>query len=281
MNENENYNKNPNRTDEEYPKSGLELDSVKEKIKEYWDRTREHAFFKDDAEEMLWKASLKEEFGADKLKILDVGTGNGSLALVLAELGHDVIGIDISEGMLSIAKEKAKERGVNPDLRIGDAESLEFEDGCFDAVVSRIVLWTLPNPERAINEWRRVLKPHGRAYTFEIESWRDWKSADRWIKRNLGLFLITAIEWKNAWKRAHYSKDVNDSLPLSYDKASSNVINKLELFRKCGFENVTAFKMVEVSEMSQKKAKDAPLRYKLAWGDIDNRMWYYIRGDKK
>ena len=101
-----------------------------------------------------------------KLKILDVGTGNGSLALVLAGMGHDVVGIDISEGVLSVAKEKAKERGVNPDLRIGDAESLEFEDKCFDAVVSRIVLWTLPNPQKAIEEWRRVLKPGGKVYTF-------------------------------------------------------------------------------------------------------------------
>jgi len=249
-------------------------------ITEYWDRTREHAFFKDDAEEKLWNASLKEEFGAKPLKILDVGTGNGSLSLVLAELGHDVIGIDLSEGMLSVAKKKAKERGVNPDLRIGDAESLEFNDESFDAVVSRLVLWTLPDPEKAIGEWRRVLKPGGRVYTFETESWRDWKSADRWIKRNLGLFLITVIERKNAWTRSHYSKNVNDSLPLSYDKASSNVINKLELFRKCGFENVTAFKMTEVSELILKKAAKAPLRYRLAWGDMENRVWYYIRGDR-
>jgi ubiquinone/menaquinone biosynthesis C-methylase UbiE len=281
MSENKQCNEIINMANIECPKSGLELDRAKEEIKDYWDRMHEHAFFRDDAEEKLWKASLNEEFGTDKLKILDIGTGNGSLALVLAELGHDVIGIDISERMLSVAKEKAKERGVNPDLRIGDAESLEFRDESFDAVVSRIVLWTLPHPEMAINEWRRVLKPHGRAYTFEIESWRDWNSADRWIKGNLGLLLITIIERKNAWKRAHYSKDVNDSLPLSYDKASSNVINKLELFRKCGFENVTAFKMVEVSKMIQKKAKDAPLIYKLARGDTDNRLWYYIRGVKK
>lgn len=261
-------------------KSGLDSDEIKEAITEYWDRTREHAFFKDNAEEKLWSASLKEEFGEKPLKILDVGTGNGSLALVLEELGHDVIGIDLSEGMLSVAKKKAKERGVNPDLRIGDAESLEFDDGRFDAVVSRLVLWTLPHPEKAIGEWRRVLKPGGSVYTFETESWRDWKSADRWIKRNLGLFLITVIERKNAWNRSHYSKNVNDSLPLSYDKASSSVLNKLELFRKCGFENVTAFMMVEVSELSQKKATEAPLRYKLAWGDIENRVWYYIRGEK-
>lgn len=145
-------------------KEKFESARVKEKIKEYWDRTKEHAFFKDDAEEEAWRNSLREEFGVDgeKLKILDVGTGNGSLALLLAEMGHDIVGIDVSEGMLSVARKKAKERGVNPNLRIGDAESLDFEDECFDAVVSRIVLWTLPHPETAISEWRRVLKPGGK-----------------------------------------------------------------------------------------------------------------------
>jgi len=257
-----------------------ESDWVKEEIREYWDRTKEHAFFKDDEEEKAWRDSLIEEFGSEKLKILDVGTGNGSLALLLAGMGHDIVGIDVSEGMLSVARKKAKERRVNPDLRIGEAESLEFEDGCFDAVVSRIVLWTLPNPEKAINEWRRVLKPGGKVYTFETESRGRRKGTDRWIKRNLGLLLITIIERKNAWKTAGYSTDVNESLPLCYEKSSSSAINKVELFRRGGFEDVSVFKMEEVSEISQKKRKELPLRYKLVWGDFGDHVWYYIRGCK-
>ena len=256
-------------------------DRVKEKIKEYWDRTREHAFFKDGEEEEAWRNSLHAEFGVDveKQKILDVGTGNGSLALLLAEMGHDVVGIDISEGMLSVAREKARERGVNPDLRIGDAESLDFEDECFDAVVSRIVLWTLPHPETAIREWRRVLKPGGKAYTFEIDSSGRSKGTDVWIKRNLGLLLITIIERKNAWRRGDYGKDIKKNLPLCYEKGSSSAINKVELFRKGGFEDVTAFKMEEVNGVFQNKQK-TPLRYKLVRGDFGNRVWYYIRGCK-
>ena len=259
-------------------KKEFESERIKEKIKEYWDCTREHAFFKDNAEEEAWKNSLCEEFGTEKLKLLDVGTGNGSLALIFAEMGHEVVGIDISEKMLSVAIEKAKERGVNPDLRIGDGESLDFEDESFDAVVSRIVLWTLPHPETAIREWQRVLKPGGKVYTFEIDSSGRRNGTDRWIKRNLGLFLITIIERKNAWKMAHYSKDINESLPLCYNKASSNAINKVELFRKCGFDDVTVFSMEEVNEIN--KQEETPLRYKLVWGDFTDCMWYYIRGCK-
>lgn len=124
------------------------------------------------------------------------------------------------------------------------------------------------------------MKPGGCVYSFEVESWGR-KGTGGWIKKNLGLFLTTATERKNAWKRGHYSKDVNESLPLSYEKGSSSVINKQELFRKGGFENVTTFKMIEISEACQKKEKEASLGYKLAWGGKDNCLWYYIRGDKK
>lgn len=261
-------------------KEELESDCIKKEIREYWDRTKEHAFFKDDEEEKAWMTSLLEEFGSKKMKILDVGTGNGSLALVLAGMGHDVVGIDISEGMLSVARKKAEERGVNPDLRIGDAESLEFNDRCFDAVVSRIVLWTLPNPQKAINEWKRVLKPGGKVYTFEIESWGRNKGTGRWIKKNLGLLLTTIIERKNAWKTGHYSKSVNENLPICYEKSSSSAINKVELFRKGGFEDVSVFKMEEVSDISLKNRRDVPLRYKLTWGNSGANIWYYIRGCK-
>lgn len=258
-------------------KGELELDRIKKKIQEYWDREREHAFFEDDAEEEAWKNVLYAEFGREKQKILDVGTGNGSLALLLAEMGHDVVGIDISEGMLSVAIEKAKERGVNPDFMIGDAESLDFEDECFDAVVSRVVLWTLPHYETAISEWRRVLKPSGKVYAFEMDPFG--RRNQGWIKRNLGLFLITIIERRNAWKTEHYSKDTYESLPLSHDKASANVINKVELFRKCGFEDVTVFNMEKVNAIERERWRKAPLRSKLAW-DLSEWMWYYIRGCK-
>ncbi|MEA1864462.1 MAG: class I SAM-dependent methyltransferase [Euryarchaeota archaeon] len=259
-------------------KKELESDRVKEEIKEYWDLTKEHAFFKDDSEEDAWRRSLHEEFGTEKLKILDVGAGNGSLSLLFAEMGHDVVGIDISTEMLAVAKKKAKEMGVDPDLRIGDAESLDFDDESFDSVVSRIVLWTLPHPETAIAEWMRVLKPGGRVYTFEIDSSGRRKAG--WIKRNLGLLLITLSERKNAWKRSNYSKEVTESLPLGFEKVSSTAIKKVELFRKGGFEDVSVFAMDEVSEISQKNQEDVSLGYRLAWGDPGYFAWYYIRGCK-
>jgi ubiquinone/menaquinone biosynthesis C-methylase UbiE len=145
------------------------IKQYKDEISEYWtkdcsfyDNYPEHGLTK--REEELWEKFLHTEIGDEPLKILDVGTGTGSISLILSKLGHEVSGIDISSGMLSVCERKAGERGLKLDLHIGDAEALPFPDNNFDLITSRWVLWTLLQPEIAINEWKRVLKP-------EAESW--------------------------------------------------------------------------------------------------------------
>ncbi len=64
--------------------------------------------------------------------------------------------------MLAEARRKAAERGVAIRLEEGDAERLPFPPGSFDLAISRHLLWTLPHPEAAIDEWIRVLRPGGR-----------------------------------------------------------------------------------------------------------------------
>lgn len=109
---------------------------------------------------MAWKGLLIEVLGDRELRVLDVGTGTGFIALLLAELGHEVIGVDISEEMLRIAREKARKLNIeNVEFHLADAEELPFPDNTFDAVVARHVIWALPNPEKAYSEWKRVLRP--------------------------------------------------------------------------------------------------------------------------
>lgn len=109
---------------------------------------------------MAWKGLLIEVLGDRELRVLDVGIGTGFIALLLAELGHEVIGVDISEEMLRIAREKARKLNIeNVEFHLADAEELPFPDNTFDAVVARHVIWALPNPEKAYSEWKRVLRP--------------------------------------------------------------------------------------------------------------------------
>jgi len=94
--------------------------------------------------------------------VLDVGTGTGFLALLLSELGHRVRGVDLAEGMLAQARSKAAERRLAVTFEVGDAMDPSGEDGSVDALVSRHVFWTLTDPERALRNWRRLLRPSGR-----------------------------------------------------------------------------------------------------------------------
>jgi ubiquinone/menaquinone biosynthesis C-methylase UbiE len=91
------------------------------------------------------------------IRVLDVATGPGYAAERAATRGAEVIGIDIAEGMLELARRRQPEL----EFRHGDAERLPFEDASFDAVVGGFVVSHLPDPERAVAEAVRVLRPHG------------------------------------------------------------------------------------------------------------------------
>jgi SAM-dependent methyltransferase len=100
--------------------------------------------------------------GRERLDALDCGCGTGFLSLELAARGHDVTGIDFAPAMLAEARRKAAEQGLATRFEHADAENLPFDAGSFDLVISRHVLWTLPHPEAALDEWIRMLRPGGR-----------------------------------------------------------------------------------------------------------------------
>jgi len=145
---------------------------VKPKIREWWNNA-EHDYdaiaahgVHSETEKELWTEVITQLLGAEqKLKILDMGTGTGFLALLLAEMGHDVIGADWAESKLDKAKEKMKRTGSVVNFVVEDAENLSFEAEQFDAVVSRHLIWTLANPASAFKEWARVTKSGGKVLT--------------------------------------------------------------------------------------------------------------------
>lgn len=114
-----------------------------------------------------WSAELCSLLPKRRLRILDVGTGTGYFAVLLGARGHEVTGIDLTPAMLDEARALADDRGVNARFEVMDAQSLSFPDNSFDAVVTRNLTWTLPEPEQAYAEWLRVLKPGGVLLNFD------------------------------------------------------------------------------------------------------------------
>lgn len=90
--------------------------------------------------------------------VLDVGTGTGRAALLLAEAGGQVTGVDASEEMLAVARQRAAERGAEIEFLAGDAHTLAFADQSFDVSVSLRVLMHTPGWRTSLNELCRVTR---------------------------------------------------------------------------------------------------------------------------
>ena len=140
-------------------------------IREYWDRdasfydrSASHAV-SDPLEAAAWRAVMTQVLPEPPASILDVGAGTGSLTLLAAELGHRVTALDLSEGMLSKAREKAAARGLDVGFVVGSA--MAPPAGPFDVVMERHVLWTMLDPVAALRAWRDVTAQGGRLVLFE------------------------------------------------------------------------------------------------------------------
>ncbi|MBM3941255.1 MAG: class I SAM-dependent methyltransferase [SAR202 cluster bacterium] len=140
---------------------------VKRLVRQHWDgraptfdEGADHSAHS-QAQHDAWIAALRQITGGRRQRILDIGCGTGFLALLLAELGNAVDGIDLAPRMLELARQKAAERRLWAHFSEGDAERLRADDAYYDMVIERHVIWTLPNPGAALREWSRVVKPGG------------------------------------------------------------------------------------------------------------------------
>ena len=104
--------------------------------------------------------------------ILDLATGTADLAIALAKRNPQahIMGMDISEKMLDIGKEKVRKQGLESqiDLRPGDAASLPFDDNSFDAVTVAFGVRNFESRDKGLDEIQRVLKPDGQAFILEF-----------------------------------------------------------------------------------------------------------------
>lgn len=156
------------------------MDPREELVQEEFDRQAERWFRRElSAEELRILnqiVQLAQICPTDR--VLDVACGTGMVSFALASQAREVVGIDISPGMLAKARALRHRRGIhNVHFVLGQAEPLPFHDEQFDVVVCRLAIHHFPQPEREIREMARVLKPGGRLVISDTVSAEDERDA--------------------------------------------------------------------------------------------------------
>lgn len=216
-------------------------------IEQYW--TRRASSYTEvvkknlaDGWDSKWADELIKNFPKAEgryLKVLDIGTGPGFYAIILASRGYDVTAVDLSEGMLEQAKANAGELAEKIRFLKMDAQTLEFPDNEFDVIVTRNLTWNLPDPVKAYGEWRRVLRDGGvmlnidsnwYAYLFDDEK-KCEKLADRENVLNAG------FEDHDSYDESWLMENISRTLPMGkLPRPQWDAVTLLDL----GFKDVSA-----------------------------------------
>lgn len=102
------------------------------------------------------------------MKVLDVACGSGNLAILAAQKGAEVSGVDIAENLIHSAKKRAAAAGLNIKFEVGDAEAMPYGDNSFDLVMTMFGAMFAPRPDVTATELLRVCKPGG---TIAMANW--------------------------------------------------------------------------------------------------------------
>ncbi|MBI3354053.1 MAG: class I SAM-dependent methyltransferase [Nitrospirae bacterium] len=124
--------------------------------------------------------------------VLDVSCGTGNYSLELKRRGARVIGLDISSEMLSIAKKKAENEGLNIDFIRADAAMPPFKNNSFDLITSILILEFADKPDKMIESWGRLLKSDGRIVIGFLNRYSLWA-----LKRGIKAIFKDTI-WRDA-----------------------------------------------------------------------------------
>ncbi|WP_113639102.1 bifunctional demethylmenaquinone methyltransferase/2-methoxy-6-polyprenyl-1,4-benzoquinol methylase UbiE [Nubsella zeaxanthinifaciens] len=129
--------------------------------------------------DIIWrKKAIKELLKDQPQKILDVATGTGDFAFESIKIlrPRQIIGVDISAGMLEVAKKKINERNLSQvfSVQLGDSEGLHFEDNTFDAITVAFGVRNYENLEKGLTDMLRVLKPGGKVVILEFSKPRNF-----------------------------------------------------------------------------------------------------------
>ena len=184
----------------------------------------------------LWRRhALKEIVDGTAQRILDVACGTGDSTISIAKAaaaGTEVIGADISEGMMALVQGKAEKAGVGEriTLQVADGEELPYVEGTFDRVTCAFGIRNFEHKERGLAEFRRVLKPGGKAVILELSVPQN--RLVRWVYDLYFLHVLPGIGGAVSGNRAAYKY-----LPASVHNFPSPS-DFCRMMEEAGFRNV-------------------------------------------
>jgi SAM-dependent methyltransferase len=202
---------------------------------------------KTSVERDAWLALLSRLLPeSPRLRVLDVGTGTGFLALLISELGHDVTGIDLSEEMMSVGREHARARKLTTRFLVGDAEAPPpLEE--LDVVISRHVFWTLQRPEQAVRAWSRMLGSGGRVVVID-GLWFHRSRLDRALGE-VGRLMGQIRTGREKKREHHFPASADGQLPLKYLRSFEPARNVLV---RAGLTDVLAEELAWIDNVERR-----------------------------
>lgn len=236
------------------------MKDIERRIRRYWAaRAKDFGIVRknelNDDISRRWLSEILCRLPRDKqLKILDVGTGTGYFAILLAKEGHSVTGMDISRDMLAEARRQCRAFGVAAEFLEMDARSLTFSDNAYDVVISRNLTWTLPEPQKAYREWVRVLKPGGVLLNFDA----DYASNVRHQNQRESYIMPDDFygHWGITEDMERENAEITLAMPASLQKRPEW---DMQILRESGLQNISADRAAGQKILLHHDLSDAPM----------------------
>ena len=178
--------------------------------------------------DVSWRKKVVKLVGENNpQQILDIATGTGDLALMMAQLNPEkIIGLDISAGMLEVGKQKIAKADLTNKIEmiVGDSENIPFEDNTFDAITVSFGVRNFENLDKGLTEILRVLKPGGKFVVLETSNPTKFPFKQGYkFYTNFILPIIGKIFSKDKVAYSYLSESAN-SFP--FGKAFNNILQK-------------------------------------------------------
>jgi demethylmenaquinone methyltransferase/2-methoxy-6-polyprenyl-1,4-benzoquinol methylase len=178
--------------------------------------------------DIKWRKEVVEIVGKNNPKqILDIATGTGDLALMMSKLAPErIVGLDISEGMLEVGKQKIAKASLSDKIEmiVGDSEEMPFSDHTFDAITVSFGVRNFANLDKGIKEIARVLKPTGVLVILETSNPTKFPFKQGYkLYTNLFLPIVGKLFSKDKVAYSYLSESAN-SFP--FGRAFNNILEK-------------------------------------------------------